>query len=78
MIFMRLAVAFFLKFSPSIFMKPHSPRASFFTVPLLICPLLHKGYPGSSDDKESTCNVGDLGAIPGLGRSSEEGKDYPL
>ena len=31
-----------------------------------------------SDDKESTCNVGDLGLIPGLGRSPGEGKGYPL
>ena len=28
--------------------------------------------------KESTCNVGDLGLIPGLGRSPGEGKGYPL
>ena len=28
--------------------------------------------------KESTCNVGDLGSIPGLERSSGEGKGYPL
>ena len=27
------------------------------------------GLPGGSADKESTCNVGDLGSIPGLGRS---------
>jgi len=27
------------------------------------------GFPGGSDGKESTCNVGDLGSIPGLGRS---------
>ena len=26
----------------------------------------------------SACNVGDLGSIPGLGRSPEEGKGYPL
>ena len=26
------------------------------------------GFPGDSDGKESTCNVGDLGSIPGLGR----------
>ena len=31
-----------------------------------------------SAGKESTCNVGDLGSIPGLGRSSGEGKGYPL
>ena len=27
------------------------------------------GFPGGSDGKESACNVGDLGSIPGLGRS---------
>ena len=30
------------------------------------------GFPGGSDGKESACNVGDLGSIPGLGRSLEE------
>ena len=33
--------------------------------------------PGGSDSKESTCSAGDLGLIPGLGRSPEEGKGYP-
>lgn len=28
--------------------------------------------------KESACNMGDLGSVPGLGRSSEEGNDDPL
>ena len=36
------------------------------------------GFPGGSDGKESTCNVGDLGLIPGLGRSPGEGNDNPL
>ena len=36
------------------------------------------GYPCGSGGKESTCNVGDLGSIAGLGRSPEEGKGYPL
>ena len=31
-----------------------------------------------SDDKESTCNAGDLGSIPGLGRSLGEGNGNPL
>ena len=35
-------------------------------------------YPGGSAGKESACNVGDLGLIPGLGRSSGEGKGYLL
>ena len=35
-------------------------------------------FPGGSAGKESTCNVGDLGSIPGLGRASGEEKGYPL
>ena len=35
-------------------------------------------FPGGSGGKESACNAGDLGLIPGLGRSPGEGKDYPL
>ena len=31
------------------------------------------GFPGGSDSKESVCNVGNLGSIPGLGRSLKEG-----
>ena len=37
-----------------------------------------EGFPGGSDGKESTCNVGDLGSIPGLGRSPGEGNGYPV
>ena len=37
----------------------------------------HRGSPGGSDGKESTCNAGDLGLIPGLGRSPEDGHDNP-
>ena len=33
---------------------------------------------GGSDGKESTCNVGDLGSIPGLGRSPGGGYGNPL
>ena len=35
-------------------------------------------FPGGSDGKESACNVGDLGSIPGLGKIPREGKGYPL
>ena len=34
--------------------------------------------PSCSDDKESTCNAGDPGSIPGSGRSPEEGNGNPL
>ena len=39
---------------------------------------MFKGFPGGSGGKESTCNVEDLGLIPGLGRSPGEGNGYPL
>ena len=38
----------------------------------------HQSFPGGSSGKESACNVGDLGSIPGLGRSPGEGNGYPL
>ena len=37
-----------------------------------------RGFPGGSYGKESTCSAGDLGLIPGLGRSPGEGNDNPL
>ena len=36
------------------------------------------GFPCGSTGKESAYNVGDLGSIPGLVRSPEEGKGYPV
>ena len=36
------------------------------------------GFSDSSVGKESACNAGDLGLIPGLGKYSGEGKGYPL
>ena len=41
-------------------------------------PLLFLGFSGGSAGKESSCNVEDLGSIPGLGRSPGEGEGYPL
>ena len=36
----------------------------------IISNIVYKmGFPGGSDSKKSACNVGDLGSIPGLGRS---------
>ena len=45
---------------------------------LLLNMLSRLGFPCGSAGKESTCNAGDLGSIPGLGRSPGEGKGYPL
>ena len=36
------------------------------------------GFPDGSDSKESACNAGDPGLIPGLGRSPGEGSGNPL
>ena len=35
-------------------------------------------FPGGSEGKESTCNAGDSGSIPGLGRSAREGNGNPF
>ena len=37
-----------------------------------------QGFSGGSDSKESACSAGDLGSIPGLGRSPGEGNGYPF
>ena len=37
-----------------------------------------KSAPAGSNSKESACSAGDLGSIPGLGRSPGEGNDNPL
>ena len=41
-------------------------------------PNITFGFPGGSDGKESTCNAGDLGSIPGLGRSLGGGHGDPF
>ena len=43
-----------------------------------ICLLEHQMFPHTSAGKESACNAGDPGSIPGSGRSPGEGKGYPL
>ena len=44
----------------------------------LLIILQFGGFPDTSVGKESACNAGDPGSIPGLGRSPGEGKGYPL
>ena len=41
-------------------------------------PRFPLGLPGGSAGTESACNAGDLGSIPGLGRSPGEGNGYTL
>ena len=51
-----------------------------FHIQILLFILLrsHLGFPGGSAGKESACNAGDLGSIPGWGRSPGERTVYPL
>ena len=44
----------------------------------MLAATLDEGFPGGSVGKESACNAGDLGSIPGLARSPGEGNGYPL
>ena len=61
-----------------------STRTFHVLYPLLFQPLqcdvlsIQLGFPGGLVIKESTCKVGDLGSIPGLGRSPREGNGCPL
>ena len=48
------------------------------SIQALLVSLVTVGFPGGLDGKESACNVGDRGSIPGLGRSPGEGNDNPL
>ena len=61
-------------------MRSAAPANALFflshTLPAFYCN--YCGFPGGSDSKESTCNAGDLGSIPGLGRSSGGGHGNPL
>ena len=50
---------------------------SLTSIPLYICTM-SLGFPCGSAGKESACNEGDLGSIPGLARSPGKGKGYPL
>ena len=69
-------------------MEPASPDWQVDSLPLshqgspyilYICVVVFfNGLPCASADKESACNAGDLGSIPGLGRSPREGKGCPL
>ena len=50
----------------------------FLSLQLSFAILTFEGFPGGSDGKASACNEGDVGSIPGLGRSPGEGNGNPL
>ena len=55
-----------------------SPIMQYTILQVLFGPLYFTLFPGGSDSKASAYNVGDLGSIPGLGRSPGEGNGTPL
>ena len=59
-----------LSLNSSLYFLKTRPFTFIFTV--------QAGLPDSSVGKESACNAGDPGLIPGLGRSAKEGIGYPL
>ena len=52
----------------------HSQSGENLFLYYLLYSSIYLSYSGGSDDKESICNAGDPGSIPGSGRSPEEGK----
>ena len=56
-------------------LSPFLPTA--WTGSFCYCPP-SMSFPGDSDNKESACNAGDPGSVPGWGRSPGEGNGYPL
>ena len=75
-----------LTLSMLVFLRNNFTRGSFFPILqkfyniLAVSPPLNNclGFPGSSAGKESACNAGGSGLIPGSGRSTGEGTGYPL
>ena len=55
-----------------------SNQFSMFAATVIFWGFFYGGFPCGSAGKESACNAGDLGSIPGLGRSPGEGKDYTV
>ena len=53
------------------------PEEDSFDVDKLVYLKGFGGFPGSSDDKGLSCNAGDLGLMPGLGRSPGEKNGNP-
>ena len=56
----------------------HKPSKDFYLTLSLYKKEFCWGFPGGSEGKASACNAGDLGSIPGSGRSPGEGNGNPL
>ena len=65
----------YLGFIPSSQAQFNIRKSMYYTTLMKVKNL---GFPGGSAGKKSACNLGDLGSIPGLGRSPGEENGYPL
>ena len=64
-------VSEYLKMSMGVSVFPRLRAQGLLRMYVLFGLSQNLGFPSDSTGKESTCNVGDLGSIPGLGRSGE-------
>ena len=73
-----LSCAFSLSVLPSLALQERGISQTLPAPFLYVCLTPTLGFPGGSDSKESACDAGDQGSIPGSGRSPGEGKGNPL
>ena len=73
---MKDFLRFLLPYFPNV--TSFSPTLSCFSPVAIVFPYFHAGFPGGLDGKESACNLGDPGLIPGLGRCPGGGHSNPL
>ena len=64
--------------SKPVFMRGGEYKCRVFKMHLKLRDQQLRGFPDGSDSKESACTAGDLGLIPGSGRSPGEGNGNPL
>ena len=76
-IIITLLYFLFCELHKHILAHSHVSNIHFYLVILMLIIKI-MGFPVGSGGKESACNVGDHGSIPGLGRSSGEGNGNPL
>ena len=82
----RLVIAFLLRSKRLLISWLQSPSAvvlepkkiKSLIISIIYPSICHEGFPGGSEGKASACNAGDLGSVPGLGRSPGEGNGNPL
>ena len=75
---LKLSVSHMIKRVNNQYIYIHSVCIQLFCFFIFSRVFNNLGFPGGSDGKESACNVGDLGSIPGMGRFPGGGTDSLL